>query len=131
MPDSSLVPHIATLRLILYVKDEVEAVLTADRLKETCEDLLDAEEGDEVVVTQVTSMSTAVEPSETLVILRRARNALIRTRIRQCFDMAREFDKMIYILDHRADGEHALAGYDYSHLLEVADEILTNGRDPI
>lgn len=131
MPSQDLTPHIATLRVIVYTKDEVEAVLTADRLKETCENLLDDEEGDEVVVTQVSSMSTAVEPSETLVILRRARNALIRTRIRECFDMAREFDKMIYQLDHRADGEHALAGYDYSHLLEVAEEILNNGRDPI
>jgi hypothetical protein len=129
MPD--LIPHIATLRCIINTADEVEAVLAADKLKAVCEDYLDEEDGDEVVVTQVTSMTTAVEPSETLVILRRARNALIRTRIRDCFDMAREFDKMIYALDHRSDGEHALAGYDYGHLLEVADQILTYGKDPV
>lgn len=129
MPD--LIPHIATLRVILNTQDEVEAILAADKLKMVCEDYLDAEEGDQVVVTQVTSMTTAVEPAETLVILRRARNALIRTRIKDCFDMAREFDKMIYQLDHRVDGEHALAGYDYSELLDVMDQILTHGKDPI
>ena len=129
MPD--LIPHIATLRLVINTVDEVEAILAADKIKMLAEELLDSEDGDEVVVTQVTSMSTAVEPAETLVILRRARNALIRTRIKQCFDMAREFDKMIYQLDHRADGEHALANYDYGNLLEVADQILTYGKDPV
>lgn len=129
MPD--LIPHIATLRVILNTEDEVEAVLAADKLKMLCEDYIDPEDGDEIVVTQVTSMTTAVEPSETMAIFRRARNALIRTRIKDCFDMAREFDKMIWILDHRADGDHALAGYDYGHLLEVADQILTYGKDPI
>jgi hypothetical protein len=129
LPD--LIPHIATLRCIINTADEVEAVLAADKLQAACEELLEPEDGDEVVVTQVTSMTTNVEPAETMVILRRARNALIRTRIRDCYDMAREFDKMIWILDHRSAGEHALAGYDYSHLLEVADEILTHGKDPV
>ena len=128
---SDLIAHVATLRVVLYTKDEVEAVLAADKLKSVCEDYLDAEEGDEVVVTQVSSTTTDVEPAETLVILRRARNALIRTRIKQCFDMAREFDKMIYQLEHRADGEHALANYDYGNLLDVADQILTQGKDPV
>lgn len=129
MPD--LIPHVATLRLVINTADEVEAILAADKIKMLAEDYLEPEDGDEIVVTQVTSMSTAVEPAETLVILRRARNALIRTRIKQCFDMAREFDKMIYQLDHRADGDHALAGYDYSELLDVMDQILMHGKDPI
>jgi len=129
MPD--LIPYIATLRLVIYTADEVEATIAADRIKVIVDDYLEPEDGDEVVVTQVSSMTTAVEPTETLVILRRARNALIRTRIKQCFDMAREFDKMIYQLEHRADGEHALANYDYGNLLEVADQILTYGRDPV
>lgn len=129
MPD--LIPHVATLRLVIHTADEVEAILAADKIKMLAEDYLEPEDGDEIVVTQVTSMTTAVEPAETLVILRRARNALIRTRIKQCFDMAREFDKMIYQLDHRADGDHALAGYDYSELLDVMDQILMHGKDPI
>lgn len=135
MPSSSgsgLVPHVATLRVILYTQDEVEAILAADKLKSVCEDYLDADEGDKVVVTQVTSSSTDVEPSETLTIIRRARNALIRTRIKECFDQARELDRIAYALEHRGEGpEHALAGYDYGRLMEVADSILTHGKDPL
>lgn len=129
MPD--LIPHIATLRLVINTHDEVEAILAADKIREVAEDYLEPEDGDEVIVTQVTSMTTAVEPAETLVILRRARNALIRTRIKDCFDMGRELDKMIYALEHRGDGEHALAGYDYGKLMEVMELILTQGKDPI
>lgn len=129
MPD--LIPHVATLRVILNTRDEVEAILAADKLKSVCEDYLDAEEGDQVVVTQVTSTSTDVEPSETLTILLRARNALIRTRIKECYDQAREMDRIAYILEHRGDPEYALAGYDYTRLLEVAESILKHGKDPI
>jgi hypothetical protein len=129
VPD--LIPHVATFRVILNTQDEVEAILAADKLKSVCEDYLDAEEGDQVVVTQVTSTSTDVEPSETLMILRRARNALIRTRIKECYDQAREMDRIAYSLEHRGEPEYALAGYDYSHLLEVAEAILKHGKDPL
>lgn len=123
-----LTTYVGTLRVIVNSPDEVEASITMDRLKEACEALLDEEDGDEVQLTQVTSNSTDLEPTETLNVLKRARNALIRTRIKQCYDQARELDKLIYVLATK-DGD--LANYDYGGLLDIAQDILQKGHDPI
>jgi len=129
MPESPLLPFIGTLRIVVYVQDEVEANLTMDRLRLECEELLDEEDGDEVLMTQIIPFTTDVSPEETLTILKRARNALIRTRIKQCWDTARDLDMTIHTLSMQVDPEYP-ANYDYSKLLEISERILHKKEEP-
>lgn len=127
MPD--LKTFVSTVRVVTVSQDEVEAQLTLDRLREAMMDLLDEEEGDSVTVTQTTEFTTDISPEETIVVLRRARNALVRTRIKQCFDLARELDQQIYLLQGRYDPEFS-PNYDYGSFISIAERILSKGEDP-
>ena len=129
MPDGEARPFVSTVRVIAYCQDEVDAQITMDRLHEAMMDLLDEEEGDRVVVTQTTEFTSDVSPEEVLIVLRRARNALIRTRIRQCFDLARELDQQIYLLAGRYDPEFS-PNYDYGSFISIAERVLNKGEDP-
>lgn len=124
-----MLQFIGTMRVILFVEDEVEAMLTMDRLQHECEDLLDEDDGDVVAITQVVPFTTDVSPEEILVILKRARNALIRTRMKECWDNARDLDMTIHNLTLQVDPTYA-ANYDYSRLLDIADRILNKKEEP-
>ncbi|MGH9061324.1 MAG: hypothetical protein ACRDZY_17690 [Acidimicrobiales bacterium] len=106
-------------------------MLAADRLKQVCEELLDEEDGDEVIITQVTSSTKDLEPTETLELFRRARNALIRTRIKECYQQAQEFDKMIHILSFRGMEDGFMPTYDYSKFLDIAEAVIVKDEDPL
>jgi 23S rRNA maturation mini-RNase III len=122
---------IATLRCIINVESAVDAEVTAERLRQIAMEYLDEEEGDEVVVTQVMDTAIALEPTETLNVLKRARNALIKTRIKQCYDMARGLDETIHALEHRENIGGVMPTYDYGRLLEIAEAILQRGENPL
>ena len=121
---------IATLRAVFRASDEVEAILIADKIKENGEKDLEPEDGDTLDVTQVTQNTLALAPIEIVALLRRARNVLIRTRVKQCFDTARELDMCIYMLDSRSERDLGieLAGYDYAKFMEIAQEVLAGGN---
>ena len=121
--------YIGTMRVIAYCQDEVEATLVMDKLRQECEELLDEEDGDSVTVTQITESTSNISPEETLVVLRRARNALIRTRIKECFDLAPTMDEQIYHLGSRYDPSFAPV-YDYGRIITIAEAILNKGEDP-
>lgn len=127
MPD--LQQFIGTVRVVLNVEDEVEATLTMDRLRTECEELLDEEDGDEVIITQITPFTTDVSPEELLTILRRARNALIRTRVKECFDIASWLDQTIYQMAQTQDPSMP-AQYDYGRMMDFLTRILKNKEDP-
>lgn len=127
----ALTPFVGTLRLVINSPDEVEATVTADRLRELCLGYLDEEDGDQVILTQLTSNSSDLSPEESLVVLKRARNALIRTRIKECYDTARLLDQTIHALGMRQSIEESRVSYDYTALLDIAEQILNNGQDPI
>lgn len=93
-------------------------------------ELLDEEDGDAVYVTQVTSVATDLEPTETLLVLMRARNALIRTKIKDCYAEAQVLDRIIHGLSRRYS-QDIEPQYDYGRFIEVADAILTRGEDPL
>lgn len=120
---------IGTMRVVLNVQDELEATLTMDRLQTECGGLLDEEDGDEVIITQTTPFTTDVSPEEVLTIFRRARNALIRTRMKECFDIARSLDMVIYNLATQQDPTMS-ATYDYSRMMDFLERILLNKEDP-
>lgn len=117
------------MRVVLNVEDEVEATLTMDRLRSECEDLLDEEDGDEVLVTQITAFTTDVAPEEVLTIFRRARNALIRTRVKECVDLAGWLDRVIYQFAQSQDPSMP-AQYDYGRMMDFLTRILNNKEDP-
>jgi hypothetical protein len=128
VPDG-LIPYVGTIRVVAHCKDDVEATLTMDRLVNECEQWLDEDDGDTVRATQVTGFTTDISPEETLVVLKRARNALIRTRIKECFDLGRSLDEQIYYLERRLDPSFSPT-YDYGRVINIAERILNRGEDP-
>lgn len=121
--------YVGTMRFVINVEDELEAHLTMDRLQVACSDLLDEDDGDVVAVTQIIPFTTAVSPEETLTILKRARNALIRTRVKACWDVARELDMQIYNLHLQVD-QTLSPQYDYSRMLDFAERIFNKKEEP-
>jgi hypothetical protein len=121
---------VATLRAVFRAEDEVSAIMIADQIKVNGEKDLDQEDGDTLDVTQVTQNLINLSPEETTAVLRRARNLLIRTRVKSCFEVARELDKCIYMLKHRAERNTGfeLAGYDYGQFMDIAEEVLAGGN---
>lgn len=129
MADTELLPYVGTLRVIVFAADEVEATLTMDTLQQESEKLLDDEDGDAVLTTQIIPFTTEVSPEEIITILKRARNALIKTRMKECWNTARELDMNICALSARIDPEFPPV-YDYSRLLELTDRILNKKEEP-
>lgn len=117
---------IATFRAIYDAEDDVSAQLAAEIIRENGAAELD--DGGELLVTQVTSSIIEVAPEESIIHFERSRDLLIKTRIKQCFDMAREFDKMIYILRHRSEQDFNLANYDYGAFIDRVEQILIQRR---
>jgi hypothetical protein len=125
--------YVATLRAIFQADDEVEANVIAEVVRENAaQDLDEEEDGDEVILTQLVPFdSKAMVPEELLVRLAKSRNDLIRTRYIECWNIAKELDKVIYIIRRNLIGnEFMLADYDYGHFIKVSEEVLTNGGDP-
>ena len=120
--------YIATLRAVYRASDDVEAIMVADQIKVNGEK--DLEEGDSLDVTQVTQNAASLSPEESLALLRRARNALIRTRAQMCFDTARELDKCMYMMSVRSEQNkgYELSGYDYGKFMDIAQEVLAGGN---
>jgi hypothetical protein len=125
--------YVATLRALFDAPDDASALLIADKIRENSMlDLNDEEDSDDdVLVTQVTCNTLDISFEETLVQFKHTRNLLIKTRIKECYELAREFDKMIYTLEHRNEPGFELANYDYTNFIEIADLILNNNTSPI
>lgn len=121
----------AQLRAVFTAKSEVEAILIADQIKVNGEVDLDQEEGDSLDVTQVTSNQLVMSPEDTLVNFRKTRNLLIRTRVRQAFELAQELDKLIFMFQQRLVDEAGLelSGYSYGDFMDLALKIL-HGEEP-
>lgn len=127
MPE--LQEYVGTMRVVVNVEDELDAHLTMDRLKTECETLLDEEDGDVVAITQILPFTTNVRPEETLNILKRARNALIKTRIKECYDLAGELDKQIHSIACQMDSTMS-PQYDYSRMMSFVERIFKLKEDP-
>lgn len=121
--------YIGTMRVILNVEDELEAQLAMDRLQRECMDYLDDEDGDEVLVTQIMPFTTDVPPEEVLNILKRARNALIKTRMKECYDLASAMDQQIFQLALMQDPTMP-AAYDYGRMMSFVEAIFKRKEDP-
>lgn len=125
-----LFPHVATLRLVIYTEDEITAHIVASKVAEAAEELLDPDDGDDVSLTEILPFTLEVSPQEIIDRLLQARNTLIRTRIKECFDAAKELDFIIHGLRRRVEIGDVPASYDYSHIFDVADAILNRKETP-
>jgi len=125
--------YVTTLRACYDAADDVEAIFIADKIRENGQqDLTDDDEENEstLEVTQVTSNQLDISPEELLVQLRRARNLLIKTRIRDCYQLAKELDQQIFALANRSEPDFAMAGYSYGNFMDLTEAILREGKMP-
>jgi hypothetical protein len=122
--------YVATLRAVYDADDDVTAIFMADQIRVNGEQDLDDDDGNSLEVTQVTSMEVDLEPDEIITQLRHTRNILIKTRIKECFAEARQLDMLVHMLQHRHEPAIAMAGYDYSTFMDVAEAILIRNEVP-
>ncbi len=123
MPDEPRT-FIGTIRCVIEAEDELEARLEMNEIVEVAAELL--EEGETIDVTQImpAEVQGVIEPAEMVEQLRRSRDMLIKTRIVQCFDLAREIDKTAWILEHRSEESFDLSGYDWGAFMELTNKLL-------
>jgi len=122
--------YIATMRLVLEAEDDVAADLAAEEVREAAAQALDEDVDETIDVTQVikADLSGAVEPAEVVEQLRRSRDLLILTRLKTCFELAKELDKVAWVLEHRREDTFDLGSYDYGSFFDRARELLDQRR---
>lgn len=123
---------VSTYRVCFSAKDEADGQIIAESISDKIMDLLDEEDGDFVELTQTLPFSenTPVTPQEVCDQLRLARNILLRTRIKDFYDLARELDKAIFILKNRREETMDFSGYDWGKMVEIAAEVF-KGKMPV
>lgn len=121
---------VATFRALYNADDEVSAMVIADQIRLNAEMDLDDEDGDTFECTQVTSNGLDLTPDELMIQLRKARNALIKTRMRSCYELARELDQVIHSLQFKDDPRFTSSSYDFGHFMDLAEAILKRGEEP-
>lgn len=114
--------YVATFRVTVVEDSEIEANLVVESLREGMMETLDEEDGDSVVITQVIpfTLRHIQTPQEICDVLRRDRNILIATKIKDLWDIARSIDQTIHILE---TGSDQLIDYNYTEFLELAERI--------
>lgn len=130
MAINELIPFVVTMRGVIHCHDEVEARMAADVMTTEASKYLDEEDGDEVFITQVTPFAPVVEHAELIDRLKRARNDLVKTRIVDCWNTARDLDRIIFGLQ-RGVNPHEIGTYNYGHFMEVSSAILERGEYPL
>lgn len=121
---------VATFRATYDADDDVSAEIVADQIRLNAEQDLDDEEGDTFECTQVTSNALELTPDELMNLLRKTRNALIKTRVKECWEQAREIDKLIYAMRFRDEPHFALSGYSYGDFMDLTIAIIQRGEEP-
>lgn len=123
--------YVSTLRAVYDAQDDVEAMLIADKIAENgAQDLDDEDDEASLEVTQVISNSLELTPDELISRLRVARNLLIKTRIRQCYTLAKELDEVIFALVNREEPGFTMRSYNHGDFLDLVESILVKGASP-
>jgi hypothetical protein len=123
--------YVSTFRAVFEAEDDVAAAVISDQIRLNAEVDLDTEDGDTFECTQTTSNALELMPEELFERLKLARNLLINTRIKQCFHLAQDLDKIVYALQFRNDSpDFTMSGYDYGKFMDVAMTILEERKVP-
>lgn len=118
--------YITTFRAFFKAPDDATADIVAYDIQQAAKALLDEEDGDEVVVTQTTSLGIPTSPAEMIPPLAVARNILIRSRRQGMVDLARELDRVIFALE---GGDFAqVRTYDYGRFMDLMEEVMRGGN---
>lgn len=121
--------YVATLRASYDAPDDATAMVIADDIRtQGLDKILQVEDGDDIVVTQVIDYSPADTPQEIINVLAKARNTLIKTKLQAMIDLAREIDKVIYSLE-RGDWT-SFAPYDFGRFMELLEIVIAGGSPP-
>lgn len=123
--------YLTILHVYHNSSDDIAAIAEADDIKISMEsNLLDTEEKEGVDIIETIPLGIDPTPTAAVTTLRRARNILVRSRVRECWDYARNLDELIFQFEKRAlnpnDFRHA--GYDWSNFMKVTKEILDGGN---
>lgn len=121
--------YIATYRVVFRSGDDLEAQVIAEHLRAHIEEELDLDDDDSVDMTQVVSFGEALTAEESAIVLKRARNVLIKLRTADAWDYARKLDELAFILTNRREETGSLNGYDYSRFMEIAADIYRGKYD--
>lgn len=121
--------YVATLRAVYDAEDETAAVFIADKIRENGYADLDEDDNDVLDVTQITSNALNLTPQEVITELKRARNLLLKTRVKSCYHLAKELDIEIHKLES-GEPEFAMASYQHGDFMELAESIIMKGETP-
>ena len=120
--------YLVTMRLTFDADTDLDSRLIANECSEAVDDCFDDDEEQEhsVDVTQIIpwGLDSLVSPEELVSQLRRCCALLIKTRIRECYEQARELHKMAWVLENRHEQTFDLINYDYGEFPAFAKKIL-------
>lgn len=119
---------LAVLHVHFKHRSEVDAVMFAEDCREEVGKLLEDDDGG-ADVTEVILESDDPRPSGDIAALQRARNILIRTRIKEAFDTARVLDQVIHSFKTKLPLEDSMTSYDWGKFMQIAAGVL-KGIDP-
>lgn len=122
--------YLMAFRAVVACDDDVQAQMIAEVIRSEGEKHLDPDDGDELFIAQVTPYIAAVEPMELVDRLLRARNDLIKTRVKQCWDVAKQLDQVIWGLQNGLE-PHMESSYPHGRFIDVATAILERGEYPL
>jgi len=120
--------YVATFRVQFLADDEVGAALLADQMAQELAIDLNPEDSEEAALTQVASTSIGATPEELLVNFRATRNALIRTRFKPAFDLAKSLQEIIQALQ---EGDlQLMRPFRHGDFADLAEAILVRNENP-
>ena len=125
--------YVATFRVVFEAEGEIQSRVIGEHLTEALANVLDEDEdGDTVDMTQLIAFGPPLTATEAANSLRKARNVLLRTKMKDAYDVASVLDQMAHVLEHR---DEEMAGnvpvsYDFGHFVDIAGRVWA-GEMPI
>lgn len=121
---------IATYRATFAADSDVEAAVIAEQIRQNAElDLDTAEDGDEVIQTQLTESAIAVAPQEVIIRLIQVRNDLIKMKVKDCWELAEAINRLVHALKQSLTVDDAVVSYDHSSFMRTV-ELVLRGVNP-
>lgn len=103
------------------------ALMIAEQIRQNGERELEVDSGDSIDVHEVVPYGIGMTPAEVVNVVRAARNALILTKIKQCYELAKELDRIAWILEHREERPFDVSSYDPARFMLAAETLLAGG----
>lgn len=122
--------YLVVMCMAITAESEPQAAMDADALRVKVMDELDADDGEECWVAQVTELGAPTSDWAAIDRLVTARNLLIRLKTHESLDTARVLDSIIHSLRVRAGDTDTHPRYDPGKFLPTA-ELVLKGENPV